>query len=206
MKAKILMGMFVAFAASSISVQADDNASQAAARAALVKQLFGAEQPPPRPQPGRDSAAAGSPAKSTNQLVTPATPKVAAVPAAPATNAITTPAPKARPPVVPAVPVKPVAMPARPQPPAAAPAIPKTNVIAVVAKAPIPPEKSPSAYNLVTTTGAIYHAALVEKVEPDGLVVSYVPTGGGIAITKVLFEDLPDQVRQKYEKPKPAAP
>jgi hypothetical protein len=75
-----------------------------------------------------------------------------------------------------------------------------------VAKAPIPPEKSPSAYNLVTTTGAIYHAALVEKVEPDGLVVSYVPTGGGIAITKVLFEDLPDQVRQKYEKPKPAAP
>lgn len=208
MKTKILSGMIVVLAAGCISVQAEDNASQAAARAALVKQLFGTEQPPTRPQSSWDSAAAAaSPAKSTNRTAKPVVAKVAAIPIAPeATNVIAAPAPKAPPALVPVVAVRPVALPVRPQPPVAAPAISTANVTGVATKTPSPPEKSPSGYDLVTTTGATYRAALVEKVEPDGLVVSYMPAGGGIAITKVLFEDLPDALRRKYEKPKPATP
>jgi hypothetical protein len=38
----------------------------------------------------------------------------------------------------------------------------------------------------------------VEKVEPDGITISYTPVHGGLAIAKLYFDDLSDELRQKY--------
>ncbi len=38
----------------------------------------------------------------------------------------------------------------------------------------------------------------MEKAEPDGITVSYMPASGGMAITKIYFDDLSDEWRQKY--------
>jgi hypothetical protein len=67
-----------------------------------------------------------------------------------------------------------------------------------------PPMKMPRTNDLVTTTGAIYKNAKLERVEADGLIISYTPPGSGMAITKVYFEDLPAHLRQQYEKKTPA--
>jgi len=40
----------------------------------------------------------------------------------------------------------------------------------------------------------------VEKVDPDGIVVSYTPAQGGMAMTKIYFDVLSDELRQKYQK------
>lgn len=250
MKTKILAVSLplLVLAAGSISVRAEDNPAQAAARVALAKKLFELGQPPAQQPtqspPSWDSGAvAGSPAKSTNhstETVAPKTPTPLPAPAArwdtgaavashekftnsPAktvaaktTTPSTAPAPAnvtvapvAAPvtevPIAaaPAVPVKPVALPDKPQPPLASPpATLRTNASLVVTKTVKTPAKAPAGVDLVTTTGAIYRAALVSKVELDGLIISYVPAGGGIALTKVYFEDLPEEVREQYEKPK----
>ena len=49
-----------------------------------------------------------------------------------------------------------------------------------------------------TTTGKVYEKIQVSKVEPDGVVVSYTPEKGGMAITKIYFEELPDGWRKHY--------
>jgi hypothetical protein len=205
MKTKILAGLFIVLAAGFIPVLADDNPDQAAARAALVKKLFELSQPPLRPPPRWDSGAvAVSPDKSTNEIIEPVATKTEPPQTTPAaTNLLAAPAKEVPAAVTPAVAAKIIAEPTKTQPPAAAvPATPKANLPPVVIKAPNPPVKLPPANDLVTITGAVYKEARVEKVEPDGLIISYVPARGGVAMTKVLFEDLPDQLRQQYEKKK----
>jgi hypothetical protein len=34
----------------------------------------------------------------------------------------------------------------------------------------------------------------------DGIIISYTPAGGGSAMTRVNFEDLSPELRQRYEK------
>jgi hypothetical protein len=51
---------------------------------------------------------------------------------------------------------------------------------------------------IVTATGAVYKNTRVEKVEPDGITISYSPPHGGIAITKLNFDELSDEMRAKY--------
>jgi len=53
--------------------------------------------------------------------------------------------------------------------------------------------------NVITTaTGAVYRNVQVEKAEPDGLTVSYTPSGGGIGIVKIKFDQLSDEWKQSY--------
>jgi hypothetical protein len=49
-----------------------------------------------------------------------------------------------------------------------------------------------------TTAGKVYDKIQVSKVEPDGVVVSYTPEKGGMAITKLFFEELPKNWRDHY--------
>jgi hypothetical protein len=62
-------------------------------------------------------------------------------------------------------------------------------------------------FQLRTVSGDIYENAFVEKSVPDGIVISYRPHNGGIAMTKLFFYELPPDLRQRYEKqPAPAKP
>jgi hypothetical protein len=59
---------------------------------------------------------------------------------------------------------------------------------------------------LTTLNGDTFAGVHIEKVEPIGLVISYQTPGGGLGITTVRFEDLPDAIREKYGfDPKKAA-
>jgi len=53
---------------------------------------------------------------------------------------------------------------------------------------------------IATASGAIYKNVYVEKVESDGIIVSYTPALGGMGMTKIYFDDLSDELRQRYEK------
>jgi len=55
---------------------------------------------------------------------------------------------------------------------------------------------------IATISGAIYKNVHVEKVEPDGIIVSYTPARGGMGMIKIDFTDLSDELRQRYEKKK----
>jgi len=49
-----------------------------------------------------------------------------------------------------------------------------------------------------TASGAVYKSVQVEKAEPDGLTVSYIPSGGGIGIVKIKFDQLSDEWKKQY--------
>jgi S1-C subfamily serine protease len=51
---------------------------------------------------------------------------------------------------------------------------------------------------IVTRDGVAYQGAKVDKVDPDGLTISYTMAGGGMGMTKLKFADLPDGLQQKY--------
>ena len=51
---------------------------------------------------------------------------------------------------------------------------------------------------IVTLNGVTYKSIAVEKVEPDGLTISYAPARGGLGITKIPFESLPVPWQKKY--------
>ena len=53
---------------------------------------------------------------------------------------------------------------------------------------------------IATASGAIYKNVYVEKVESDGIIVSYTPALGGMGMTKIYFDDLSGELRQRYEK------
>ena len=99
-----------------------------------------------------------------------------------------------------------VAAPVRPQlvaaPAAPAPA-PKPVVAAPVKVKPTVPRPAPvvalpSGPEIDSATGAVYKNTHVERVEPDGITISYTPVHGGIAITKLNFDELSDDLRLKY--------
>jgi hypothetical protein len=205
MKNKICFGLWLIFIATSVSVRAEDNPAQAAARAALVKMLFEANQPqtPPAtnqlatnatpwdmPEPSRELTIARTNSAQTNVvLAAPATLAVRTTPDVPAAVA------PATPPVV--VLSTPVVAPIKLQPAAAAPAAPKPAPLILGTKQ----SSTPAATNqLVTIYGTVYKNAQVEKVYWDGVMISYSTSGGGLGISKVYFKDLPKEFRQQYEK------
>jgi len=51
---------------------------------------------------------------------------------------------------------------------------------------------------LVTVNGEKYNNVHVEKVEPDGIIISYTLEGGGMGMTKIYLDDLSDELRQRY--------
>jgi hypothetical protein len=84
--------------------------------------------------------------------------------------------------------------------PAAAPATPKPTPAPAATKSSSPPVKAKPTNEIATASGAIYKNVYVEKVEPDGIIVSYTPALGGMGMTKIYFDDLSDELRQRYEK------
>ena len=184
MKISVFIGLLFLVVASCLSVRAVDNPAQAAARAVLEQKLQALETPPVQPP-------------------TALPPKIVAPPIAPAaTNlTITVPITKPRPPaaippttppavaikVTPAVAVVPITPRPKPTPPARPPA---TAAIAI--------EKP--ADNIVTIYGTVYHHAQVEKVEADGLVISYWTANGGFAVTKLDFRMLSPELQKQYQK------
>jgi len=58
-----------------------------------------------------------------------------------------------------------------------------------------------------TVKGEIYNNARVEKAVSDGIVISYSLDNGGLAMTKLYFYELPNDLRERYEpKPKDTGP
>jgi S1-C subfamily serine protease len=51
---------------------------------------------------------------------------------------------------------------------------------------------------IVTRQGVAYKNAMVQKVVPDGLVIAYPVTEGGIGIAKLYFKDLSDNLQQQF--------
>jgi hypothetical protein len=66
---------------------------------------------------------------------------------------------------------------------------------------PVPPAEVTteiSSDTLVTKLGTVYHNFRIEKVDPAGLTISYVPNGGGLGIVQVPFNLLPDDWQRRY--------
>jgi hypothetical protein len=74
---------------------------------------------------------------------------------------------------------------------------------------PGPPSGATNAIDwdvLVTKLGTVYHAFRIERVDPAGLTISYVPKGGGLGMEKIPFDLFPDVWQQHYGyDPKKAA-
>ena len=179
-----------------------------AAPAATTPVAAPAEATPAVVTPAEVAPVATVPAAEVSAVVAPAvtTPVVAPVVVAPApkTSAVVTPAvvgPVAVVPVAvaPAATARSVAAPTKTKP-AVAPATPKPTPALAATKLSGLPVKVKPTNEIVTVTGEIYKNAQVEKVQPDGIIISYTPAGGGLAITKVYFEDLSAELRQRYEK------
>ena len=69
---------------------------------------------------------------------------------------------------------------------------------------PGPGESSPKGTNysalaeITTRDGTTYKNVTVQRVDPDGLTISYAPVDGGMGLAKLKFEDLPDDLRQRF--------
>jgi hypothetical protein len=66
---------------------------------------------------------------------------------------------------------------------------------------PVPPAEGTngiSSDTLVTKGGTVYQKFYIERADPAGLTVSYVPNGGGLGMEKVPFNLLPDDWQQRY--------
>jgi hypothetical protein len=80
-------------------------------------------------------------------------------------------------------------------------ALHKTSLVLHAAPLPSRPlAQVKTAPALVTITGSVYRNAEVQRVMPDGIIISYTPAGGGWAMTKVNFEDLSPELQQRYLK------
>ena len=51
---------------------------------------------------------------------------------------------------------------------------------------------------ITTRNGTIYKNVTVQRVDPDGLTISYAPVGGGMGAAKLKFENLPDDLQQRF--------
>jgi len=62
-----------------------------------------------------------------------------------------------------------------------------------------PNNTNTSALDEITTrNGTRYRNVTVQRVDPDGLTISYAPVGGGMGAAKLKFENLPDDLQQRY--------
>jgi hypothetical protein len=82
--------------------------------------------------------------------------------------------------------------------PTPVPAAPKPAPAPAAKTASVPPVQKPSD-ELVTVGGAVYYHAHVEKVDQNGIVISYTLRSGGLGMTEVDASDLPSDLRQKYK-------
>lgn len=68
--------------------------------------------------------------------------------------------------------------------------------LAVILGSLIPPLLP--AGEITTREGKTYPAAEVERVEPDGIILSYQPPGGGLGSAKLKFAILPENLQREY--------
>jgi len=66
------------------------------------------------------------------------------------------------------------------------------------AASPTTPGTPSGSGEIVTRAGDTYKNVRIQKVAPDGLVIAYTPANGGIGISKIKFEDLSDDLQQRY--------
>ena len=84
---------------------------------------------------------------------------------------------------------------------------PKPTPAPAATRSPGPRARALPTIQIKTATGDIYSDAYVEKVVSDGIIISYTLDNGGMAMTKLLFYELPNDLRQRYEpKPKDTGP
>jgi len=51
---------------------------------------------------------------------------------------------------------------------------------------------------ITTLDGKVYEKVTLEKVDPDGLLVTYVPAGGGSGSAKLKFRNLPTELQERF--------
>jgi S1-C subfamily serine protease len=74
-------------------------------------------------------------------------------------------------------------------------------VLALAMNAGAQPSASPKQIpggEVVTREKVAYRGVVVQKVEPDGLVISYSLAGGGMGFAKLKFKDLSDDLQQEF--------
>jgi hypothetical protein len=214
MKTGITCGFILMLAASAALVHGEDNPSQAAARAALAAKLFDLDRetsrPPAtwaggaetaRPAPAKPAVppaqtnlntmpaftAATNPPPPTAPWSSPAMPRTNALPVAVAATIIASNPPPAA-----------VSLPAAPPQTAPAPTPASAKVNAPAAPVKTRPS-APSGSYLETVNGTIYHNVVVERVETNAIVISYIPQKGGISMMRVYFDELAPDARERYE-------
>ncbi len=229
MKTSIIFSLLAGVLVSLISVRAEDNAAQAAARAALEQAFTCSGDTQTQPAPVMPSVVAAvqpdeSVTNSTNTdltdtdiidtiLASEVTPQIAPTETNSAASSVVEKVVVVKPVAVAPVVVAPVII--VHAAPVAAPVVAnKTQPAAELAmSSPTSPVLAPAvkkslsqsavqkpANEIATTDGTIFKNVEVEKVESDGIIVSYSSPGGGLGMSKIYFADLSAAVRQQYER------
>lgn len=199
MKPSFVLALLVALSACPLAVNAGDTPPQAAARAALEQMMSDLDHPQIQVPPGTPSATA---TVQSDRHATNASARVSPTGAAPQTSPATS-GPAAAPvaatatALVPAMSAQPAAAPTE-APSAASVATPTPKLAVAQPKSSGPAAKVNPTNELVTTDGTIYENVQVEKVQPDGIVISYTLPTGGVAMSKVFYSQLSPQSRQQF--------
>lgn len=187
MKIRIIVGYGAVLIASGMSTLAVDTPAQAAARAALELKLQELDHPQSQPAtvpPSWDVVApTGDSTSNLTDTVHP--PTLVHQPAPTAVIPVTAPVVVAPAPTL--APISTLSPSASASPkPAPAPLANQTASPPVIVKPP---------NDIVTIFGTVYKNAEVEKVESDGVIISYWTSDGGFAISKLDFKILPAELR-----------
>jgi hypothetical protein len=191
MKTSIIFGLMVTFFAGCFSVHASDTPAQAAARAALEQKLKELDDPQAESVPAPPlRLVVATPARAATNVSVPLPIKAVVIqsPSVPA----------AKIPVAVAAASVAVVAPTKAQP-AALPASLKPGPARAVIKTPVSPVTTQITNEIITIYGTVYKNPTVEKLATNGIIISYQPTGGGLAIAKIYFEDLTYADRQQYK-------
>ncbi len=209
MNTKIIVGLCMVLGAGCLSARADDTPAQATAREALEQRLTELDS-----RHGQPPLSTVTPANTATNVtgtvpVNAETPQAGTVAEAPATETqppaaattiepIPTPVVEAPATIVPVAAAPAAVVPAVAASAVAAPAMSQPTPAPVATESSVRPVPATGTNEIETATGAIYRNALVEKVEPDGIIVSFTPAGGGLAITRISFDELSDELRKQY--------
>src|SRR5205085_8104884 len=52
--------------------------------------------------------------------------------------------------------------------------------------------------SITTRNGIIYTNAVIQRADPDGIVIEYAPRPGSVGIAKLKFANLPDALQKRY--------
>ena len=75
----------------------------------------------------------------------------------------------------------------------------QTNAIIVMSDMAMPTTNSQSEIPIIKTkTGKVYKSPKIEEVYPDGLLISHTPDQGGIAMIKLKFGDLSEEIQKQH--------